>query len=193
MVVTVGATRLELIEDRAAEGDHHFAITIPSDKFVEAKKWITGRTGLLGVDGADEFECSPTWNAHSLYFSGPDRSVVEFIVRRDLATATTGPFTSADLLYLSEVGVAVPDVLTTVAMLHDDADVAPYGGPPDADFAPVGDTDGLLILVAPGRTWFPTAERVARESQLWITAIGGRPGDYMLGNLCSLRILPEGH
>jgi catechol 2,3-dioxygenase-like lactoylglutathione lyase family enzyme len=31
VVVTLGTTQLELVEYPAAEGDHHFAITIPSN------------------------------------------------------------------------------------------------------------------------------------------------------------------
>jgi len=190
VAVTVGATRLELVEDPATEGDHHFAITIPSNKFLAAKKWILERTVLLGMSGADEFECAPAWNARSLYFAGPDRSVLEFIVRRGLANTTTGPFTSADLLCVSEVGLAVPDVPALAATLDNDAGVAAYGYAPGDDFAPVGDTDGLLILVTPGRAWFPIADRVARESPIAITAAGGRPGSYALGTNGSLTILP---
>ena len=40
VVVTLGTTRLELIEDIAADGDHHLAIRIPSNKFDKAKTWI---------------------------------------------------------------------------------------------------------------------------------------------------------
>ena len=59
VVVTLGTTRLELVEDPAADGDHHFAITIPSNKFDKAKAWIQQRTALLGTSETDEFECSP--------------------------------------------------------------------------------------------------------------------------------------
>ncbi|WP_375385064.1 VOC family protein [uncultured Microbacterium sp.] len=186
--VTIGATRLELVEDAASEGHHHFAITIPSNKFLQAKTWLQERTDLIGAPDADEFECSPLWNARSVYFNGPDGAVLEFIVRRDLSNATAGPFTSADLLCVSEVGVAMPDVPATVAKLHSDAQVAPYGDSFDS-FAPVGDADGLLILVAPGRAWFPTADRVVRESPVAIAAVGARPGTYALGPDCLLTVL----
>jgi hypothetical protein len=145
---------------------------------------------LLGTPEADEFECSPAWNAHSLYFTGHDRSVLELIIRRGLDNATGGPFTSADLLSVSEVGVVVPDVAAMAACLNDDAEVAPYGGAVGSTFRPVGDVEGLLILVTPGRTWFPTADRVAAESPVAITATGGRPGTYPLGALGSLRVVP---
>jgi len=189
VVVTLGTTRLELVEDPAAAGDHHFAFTIPSNKFNEAKTWLHQRTVLLGTPEADEFECSPAWNAHSLYFAGPERSVLELIIRRDLDNPTAGPFTSADLLCISEVGVAVTDVPAVVATLTDDARIAPYGDAQGGTFAPVGDIDGMLILVAPGRTWFHAADCTAEETPVSITAIGGRPGTYPLGALGSLHVL----
>lgn len=189
VVVTLGTTRLELVEDPAVDGDHHFAITIPTNKFDEAKTWIQQRTVLLGTSEADDFECSPAWNARSLYFSGHDQSVLELIIRRDLDNSTAGPFTSADLLCISEVGVAVTDVPAVVATLTADAEIAPYGDAQGDTFAPVGDVDGMLVLVAPGRTWFPTADRTAGKGPVFITAIGGRPGTYSLGALGSLHVL----
>ena len=191
VVVTLGTTRLELVEGPAADGDHHFAITIPSNKFDRAKTWIQQRTVLLGTSEADEFECSPAWNARSLYFTGHDRSILELIIRRDLDNSTAGPFTSADLLCISEVGVAVTDIPAMVATLTDDAKISPYGDAGGNAFAPVGDVDGMLILVAPGRTWFPTTDRTAGENPVFITAIGGRPGTYSLGAFGSLHALPE--
>jgi len=190
VVVTLGTTRLELVEDPAADGDHHLAITIPSNKFDNAKTWIQQRTVLLGTSDADEFECPPAWNAHSLYFTGHDRSVLELIIRRDLDNSAAGPFTSADLLCISEVGVAVTDIPAVVAMLTDDTKIVAYSNAQDRAFAPVGDVDGMLILVAPGRTWFPTTDRSARENPVFITATGERPGTYSLGKLGCLHVLP---
>ena len=191
VVVTLGTTRLELIEDPKADGDHHFAITIPSNKFDKAKTWIQQRTVLLGTSETDEFECPPAWNAHSLYFTGHDRSVLELIIRRDLDNPAVGPFTSADLLCISEVGVAVTDIPAMVATLTHDTKIAQYGDAQGNTFAPVGDVEGMLILVSPGRTWFPTTNRLVGEHPIFITAIGGRPGTYSLGTLGSLHILPQ--
>jgi catechol 2,3-dioxygenase-like lactoylglutathione lyase family enzyme len=191
VVVTVGSTRLELVEDATSRGEVHLAITIPSNKFDAAKAWIRRRAELLATPDADEFECSPEWNAHSLYFSGPDRSVLELIIRRDLDNATPGPFSTADLLCISEVGVAVPELPALVATLGRDAGVAPYGDAWVDAFAPVGSVDGMLILVAPGRPWFPTADRTAETGPISITATGGQPGTYALGARGSLRILSQ--
>jgi hypothetical protein len=78
------------------------------------------------------------------------------------------PFAPADLLSVSEVGVAVPDVAGTADRLTE----AGIGRYPDGSetFAPAGHVDGMLILVRPGRTWFPTSDRVAAEPPVTIVA-----------------------
>lgn len=188
VVVRIGATLLELVENPEAEGDHHFAVTIPSNKFAEAKRWLQQRTALLGTLEADEFECSPAWNARSLYFAGPDRSVLELIIRRDLDNATSGPFFSDDLLCISEVGFASPDVLALAAFLEEAAAAPSYGAGAGSSFSPVGDTDGLLILVSPGRAWFPTKDRLAATSPITIEATGQTPGNFPLDRTSTLLI-----
>jgi len=185
--VRIGTTLLSLTEDRATVGRHHLAITIPSNKFGAARQWLEPRAALIGTPDADEFEFA-AWNARSLYFTGPDRSVLEFIIRRDLDNDTPGAFTSADLLCISEVGVATNDVLATAAFLNAEADVRPYAGDPGRSFAPVGDTEGLLILVTPGRPWFPTTDRGASPGPIVVEATGPRPGDFPLGAGGLLRI-----
>jgi catechol 2,3-dioxygenase-like lactoylglutathione lyase family enzyme len=185
--VRIGTTLLELTEDPDTVGQHHLAITIPSNTFAAARQWLEPRSALIGTPDADEFEFT-AWNARSLYFTGPDRSVLEFIIRRDLVNDTRGAFTSADLLCVSEVGVATDDVLATAEFLKTEADVRPYAGEPGRSFAPVGDAEGLLILVTPGRPWFPTANRGASPDPIVVEATGPRPGEYPLGAGSLLRI-----
>lgn len=187
-IIEIGYTRIELKEGNDREGVHHLAITIPTNKFAGAKRWLQKRVALLKHDGADEFETAPSWNARSLYFDGPDGSILELIVRRDLENATDGPFSSTDLLGVSEVGVVVPDVRTVAAMLESDALIPPYGWIPFHDFAPVGDVEGLLILVGANRPWFPTVDRVSSGSPIEIDALGERSGEYSLGPASRLRV-----
>ncbi|WFR66431.1 hypothetical protein P9139_16610 [Curtobacterium flaccumfaciens] len=59
---------------------------------------------------------------------------------------------------MSEIGIALPDVPGAVEVLRPWG-LEPYGNPPAADFAAVGDVHGLLILVSPDRQWFPTLDR----------------------------------
>lgn len=112
VTVTLGLTRM-MFEQREYEGAHHLAFTIPTGMFLQAKAWIEARAPLLGRDGVDEFEGPSSWNSRSVYFDGPDGQVLELIERRGLQHPITHHFSPEDLLCVSEVGVAVPDVLAT--------------------------------------------------------------------------------
>ncbi|WP_439691874.1 VOC family protein [Curtobacterium sp. SP.BCo] len=157
--VTVGTTQLVFRALDGMTGAHHLAITIPTGTFAAAKDWVASRTTVLGTPDADEFEGPPDWNSRSVYFEGPDQQLLELIERRDLAPGGGGP-AGADtfLLSVSEVGLAVPDVLGAVEVLRRHG-LDPYANPPGAEFAPVGDVHGLLILVSPRRRWYPTLDR----------------------------------
>ncbi len=65
-------------------------------------------------------------------------------------------------LSLSEVGIGVPSVPEAVRALAGELGL-PTFPPQGAQFAPVGDHDGLIILVDQNRIWFPTdAQQAAR-------------------------------
>jgi catechol-2,3-dioxygenase len=163
--VRVGPTVLELRPaDTEPAGPHHLALTVPTGSFDAAKTWLTGGATLLDRDGQDEFEGPAGWNSRSVYFGGPERSVLELIERRDLAgdERRSGSFGPGDLLALSEVGIAVADVAAAVQRLAS-LGVHPYANPPAESFAALGDVHGLLILVRPGRPWLPTTDREARS------------------------------
>lgn len=201
--VTIGRTVVRFREDPAAEGDQHYAFLIDDTRFDAARAFLEAGPGLLSDGDRTEFESQTAWNARSLYFPGPDRSVLEVIARRDLpqdlgagraagAKASSphtpgtqpGPFGPGDLLSVSEVGIAVPDVVRTADRLTD----AGIGRYPDGSetFSPAGHIDGLLILVSPGRTWFPTSDRVVAEPPVTVVAQAGAaspgviPGRYEL-------------
>lgn len=201
--VTVGRSVVRFREDVDAEGDQHYAFLIDDARFDAARTFLAAGPGLLSDGDRTEFEAQSAWNARSLYFPGPDRSVLEVIARRDLpsnlgaghasgAKASsphvpgTQPawFGPGDLLSVSEVGIAVPDVAGTADRLTD----AGIGRYPDgsATFSPAGHIDGMLILVSPGRTWFPTSDRVVAEPPVTVVAQAGaaspgvRPGRYEL-------------
>lgn len=160
--VHVGSTRLLFRELPGMTGALHLAITIPAGTFAAAAAWIAGvATVLVDADGRDEFEGPPNWSSRSVYFEGPDQQLLELIERRDLAAATpaSGPASAVPLLSVSEVGIAVPDVLGAVETLRR-AGLEPYANPAGEGFAAVGNVDGLVILVPPERRWFPTADRL---------------------------------
>ena len=200
--VTVGRSVVRFREDADAEGDQHYAFLIDDARFDAARTFLAAGPGLLSDGDRTEFEAQSAWNARSLYFPGPDRSVLEVIARRDLpSNLGAGPvsgakassparsgtqltFGPADLLSVSEVGIAVPDVARTADRLTN----AGIGRYPDGSetFSPAGHIDGMLILVSPGRTWFPTSDRVVAEPPVTVVAQAGpaspgvRAGRYEL-------------
>lgn len=157
VLVSAGRTTLVFAELDGMTGAHHLAFTVPTGTFDAARSWVAERAEVLRApDGRDEFEGPAGWNSRSVYFEGPDQQLLELIERRDLPAEPHGGLPGT----VSEVGVAVPDVLGVVDALGHHG-VLPYGGPPTAGFAPVGDVHGLLVLVSPERRWFPTLDRVA--------------------------------
>ena len=193
--VTIGSTVLALSAGGAGEpGGHHLAVTIPSNRFAESKAWLVERLGLINGgllthDGMDEFALGGVWNSQSVYFDGPDGSILELIARHSLTNSTSGPFGTDGLLGVSEVGVAVEEVPAVARLLLDSAGMPPFG-PGVPEFTPVGDQDGLLILVAPRRIWFPTDDRAASSGALDITVIGtAGSGKWALTPTCTVRLL----
>ncbi len=167
--VEVGLSALLLLPGSVEPGVYHCAITIPEDRFAEAKAWLQERVPLLERDGLDEFTLRAPWNSQSLYFAGPDGILLELIARHDLpASSSSGPFTSADLLRISEIGLAVPDVPAAVASLQN-AFGLPVFGTAAAEFTPLGDHDGLLVVVRQGRVWFPTVTVTPSLGPLTVT------------------------
>ena len=156
--IEVGLSVLLLHPWGAAEpGAYHSAITIPEDRFAEAKGPAAGARATAGegrcrrvqVRGAVELPvpllCRAGWNS-----ARTDRTA-----RLLPAPRPSGRFSSADLLRISEIGLAVPDVPAAVAALQGEFGL-PVFGTAAAEFSPLGDPHGLLIVVRQGRPWFPT-------------------------------------
>ncbi|MFK3669353.1 VOC family protein [Leifsonia aquatica] len=185
LTVEAGWTTIVLTAGRIQHGAQHLAFTIPRNRFRDAKTWLTDRVPLLRTDDGDEFECAEAWNARSLYFEGPDGVILELIVRRQLSNDSAQPFSGADILGVSEVGVPVSNVTQFVDAAAVQLGLRPYhqGGP---SFQPIGDTDGLLILVQEGRTWFPTQSR-ADLQPLSVTIDSGIQAEIAANASCMIR------
>jgi catechol 2,3-dioxygenase-like lactoylglutathione lyase family enzyme len=175
--VTIGWSTVVFRAGDARPGAIHVALTIPRNQFAEAKEWLASRVDILSSDGADEFplEREP-WRSRSLYFRGPDGIDLELITRDNLANDAAEPFSGSSLLNVSEVGRAVPDIPGEVERLRRDLGIEPFGDWVD-QFAPVGDQEGLFILVNEGRVWFPTTDALAfgEPREIWITNEKGGP------------------
>jgi len=112
---------------------HHFAFHV-----AELEPWER----RLEVSAQHDFS---SWGgARAVYFRDPEENVVELIARPQARPE----------LSLAEVGLPVEDVPAAMAALRDQLDLPTYDDW-DASFAPLGDDDGLLIVVRVGRGWFP--------------------------------------
>ncbi|AZI42893.1 hypothetical protein EHF33_09135 [Deinococcus psychrotolerans] len=159
--VQVGHTRLNFQQRPEMQGAYHFAFNIPENQLAAAKHWIQERATLLQEDGNDEFSANPDWNAQMFYFCDADGNVLECIARHRLTNTSDQAFGPESLLSVSEIGYAVEDVAQSAAGLQQQLGLDVFGTASNA-FTPLGDDEGLLIVVKLGRAWFPTRQAAQR-------------------------------
>ncbi|GAB3066100.1 VOC family protein [Stenotrophomonas tumulicola] len=137
-------------------GGVHLAFNVPDNRFADAMAWLRARTPLQhDRDGKDHFALESSWQSQSVYFTGPDGLILELIGRRRLpASSRTGVFHGNELTCLSEVGLPTADVPATRQAIGTRFGLQPLSTP-SAEFAPMGDDEGLLILSDTRRRWFP--------------------------------------
>jgi catechol 2,3-dioxygenase-like lactoylglutathione lyase family enzyme len=183
-VVRVGWTRIEVVEEgiRFPDGDIgasaaaaddgraiHLAFNIPPQRFEAACKWLARRALILrDPSGEERFRLEGVWQSRSIYFAGPHDAVLELIARDALLSpcAAEGDFHGREMLCVSEVGLPTGDVLEVAKQLTSDLGIEAFGEVSE-DFSPLGDDEGLLILVKKKRPWFP-------EGRLLPEALGVR-------------------
>ena len=108
-----------------------------------------------------------------IYFRDPDGNILECIARHRLDNASAQAFGPASLLNVSEIGWPVEDVPQSVERLEQQLGLSVFGSASDT-FTPLGDDEGLLIVVKLERPWFPTAQ-AAQSLPLRITLKNARP------------------
>lgn len=155
---TAGSSLLTFIKgSKRVRPFYHFAFNVPSDKFKETKEWITSAgLSLISLDGEDEFDFR-SWNAHSVYFYDPADNIVELISRHGLKKEDTEKHFGDLILNISEIGLPVSDVKTTIEMINSISGIPFYSGDNES-FAALGDEHGLFIIVKEGRKWFPDCQ-----------------------------------
>jgi catechol 2,3-dioxygenase-like lactoylglutathione lyase family enzyme len=153
---TVRAGWSELTFQEPAAGGYqgeyyHFAFTIPENKLPEAKQWIESMVPI-GTEAGADISFSESWNSHSVYFEDPAGNILELIARHTMSNGVDRPFDAKqDILCISEIGVptlGVPAAVDRFAELG----ILTYKTR-SSDFNPIGDDNGLLMLVETGRRW----------------------------------------
>ncbi len=163
--VQAGTSQLSFTHAPDVSGVYHLAFNIPENQFERGLQWLRERTELLcGANGQTVFPFE-SWDAHAAYFTDPDGNILELIARHSLVSSQRESF---EILSLSEVGVSVDNVDTEAERLG----LLDYKNRSES-FRPVGDEEGLLILVKTGRIWWPTESAVAAPLPLELTLSTG--------------------
>ena len=185
LTVQAGLTRLTFLNapDKPPHA-YHIAFNVPENQLPAAGAWIELRTPVLASfsnPAKTVFEFL-SWNAHSIYFKDGDSNIVEFIARHNLDNATDMPFTSNNILEVSEAGLPVEDVRRTATELEETLKLPVYDGKGSDMFAAVGDERGLFIVVPIGHPWLPTDSTSAIPMPIQI-ATPDIPSDYSVADL----------
>ncbi len=181
--ITIGAglTRLTFVKTKPDQGSpwYHVAFNIPENKLFIARKWQLQRTPLkprppsttTHPDFSDVADFR-NWNAHAVFFYDPAGNLLEYIARHDLKNAAEGPFTTKDILYASEIGLISRDVPVASARIREALAWPLYRGAA-AEFQPIGDEHGLIIVFPTGRNW-GTKDGGPRGTEIYPTEVSVR-------------------
>lgn len=179
--VVIGSSRLSIVPGEQFDGVHHLAFGISPHDFDFARTWLNQRIELIVAGDSEVVEGSAGWNSRSVYFLGPEDILLEFIARDADADRPAGAGVAPRPLSISEVGIGVPDVETAVHELTDGFGL-PRFPPQETHFAPVGDHDGLLIVVDQERIWFPTRMHRSARGPLAARLQAPHPGRVAVTN-----------
>jgi catechol 2,3-dioxygenase-like lactoylglutathione lyase family enzyme len=157
VTIQAGESVLQFIENLQLDSIYHFAFNIPQNKLQEAIKWTNEKLDLIVIEDATVIANFENWNADAIYFYDNNGNILEFIVRYDLNNAQTEPFSSQSILNISEIGIVNENPLVLANQLITQHNLEFFSKNDNSElFAALGDDEGLLIMVRPGRNWYPT-------------------------------------
>ena len=156
LIFQIGASKLTFkFLESGQPSRYHFAINIPRNQFEAAKEWLSKHVSLISDKNGEHVFRSESWNADMMYFYDPADNILELVARHTLNNDSDVPFSAKSLLNISEIGIAAKDVPAQVADIQTQIDIEPYLWSGSEEFAPVGNEEGLFIVVKQGRIWFP--------------------------------------
>ncbi|WP_369977505.1 VOC family protein [Xanthomonas bundabergensis] len=178
--VRIGWSRIDLLA-AADVGSVHLAFNLPHPRFAAARAWLSRRVPLLRDPlGESRFTLGAAWQSQSAYFAGPDGAVLELIARRPLPVhaVAAGAFSAAELLCVSEVGLPSAQVSAVAAAAQERMGLRPFMPVSDV-FAPLGDHEGLLIVVDAQRRWFPEQRQLPFAQGVRVVVEGVHGGQVL--------------
>jgi len=153
--VQVGLSKLTFLRslETFEKPYYHFAFEISNNKIQDSIRWLEERkVDVNQLSDHTYLAYSKAWDSTSIYFYDPAGNILEFIARHGLRNAREGHFQNTDVLRISEIGLAVPDVPLTKKVIRSMFSLTEYKDFNDR-FAAVGDEVGLFILAECQRVW----------------------------------------
>jgi hypothetical protein len=152
-----------IVNFRASEGAaclYHLAFEIPHNKFDEAYDWFNERVQLIPITNDSYIADFFNWKAKSFYFYDTHGNILEGIARFEADTHSPEKFSSRSINYISEIGIVSDNVAETIRQVKLDFNIPVFSRQPSqADFAALGDDQGLFIVASTDRPWYPTKTR----------------------------------
>jgi hypothetical protein len=181
--VMIGETRL-VFEGGPGEPFYHFALLVPGNRFDDALEWIAERTEVLpDLDTGEVVFDFDNWNALACYFHDPVGNIVELIAHRGVdETGTKGPFSAAEVVGFSELGL-VGDRAEMATALHSELGLEHWDGDltEEARLAFMGQKARTFIVSPESRGWLPTG-RPAEAHPCDVELSETRSGEAHLGD-----------
>lgn len=159
-----GKSLLRFIQSDKLNPNYHFAFNIPKNKLDESISWITEKVDLIENPENGIVANFEGWNAKAIYFYDNNRNILEFIARFDLDNNSEEPFSSSSILSISEIGMVTDSPMILSDYIMNEYKLGVYEkGLRTEKFVTLGNPDGLFIIAATNRIWYPT-EQPARKS-----------------------------
>jgi len=180
----IGRSILTFIKSENINPVYHIAFDVPTNQLMDAFNWLEKRTLLLPVTDNSKLAEFPLWNAKSFYFFDNNGNILELISRFDENYESAAQFSSGSFLSISEIGIVTDDVFTYTNSLIENYDLNVYEKQPRMNnFTALGDSKGLLIVVAKNRNWYPT-DRKAQSFWSRITIQTDKGCQVVITNPC---------
>jgi len=156
----IGYTKLIFRKSNDVNPVYHFAIDVPNNRFMEAYHQIRRQVSIIPLPDGEPIADFTAWDAKSFYFFDNNGNIVECITRYPNHTVAREPFSSVSFISVSEIGMVTNDVPHLASRLYKEYGIPVYKRQSPADtFTVCGDDEGLFVLVAKGREWYPTKVR----------------------------------
>lgn len=150
--ISIGYSDLKLIQGDQ-EAWFHFAFHVREPEFDQYVEDLQQKIDLLPANPDGSFVRKfPSWQAHSVYAHDPCGNIVEWITRPGHSWSDL-PIPIPAVTGIAEIGIPVADV---GAYHHRTSLFLPDWKPGSEEFAIIGGTEGLILLVKEGRGWLPT-------------------------------------